>query len=54
MGGWTKVHLDYGISSCPFVSSETVLRPGPGSRPELDYRWLVRCEIFADIIEFAL
>ena len=32
-GGWV-VHLDYNVSSGPFLSSELILGPGPG--PELE------------------
>ena len=34
VGGW--VHLDYSVSSGPFLSSELVIGPGPGPGPELD------------------
>ena len=34
-GGWW-VHLDYNVSSGPFLSFELVIGPGPGPGPELD------------------
>ena len=37
--GWWWVHLDYSVSSGPFLSSELVIGPGPGPGPELDNIW---------------
>ena len=34
-GGWW-VHLDYNVSSGPFLSSELIIGPEPGPGPELD------------------
>ena len=36
MGGWWWVHLDYSVSSGPFLSSELIIGPGPGPGPELE------------------
>ena len=33
-GGWVVVHLDYNVSSGPFLNFEIVIGDGPG--PELD------------------
>ena len=33
---WWWVHLDYNVSSGPFLSYELIIGPGPG--PELDNR----------------
>ena len=30
------MHLDYNVSSGPFLSSELIIGPGPGPGPELD------------------